>query len=263
MSNYNILFLDIDGTILKSDHTIDPSTKDAIQQVKEKGIEVFLATGRPLHELANISKELDVHSFIGYNGAYAVYKDEEIINEPMNPDTVDFYLDVAKKHNHDMVLYTSNANTFTSLENKSVKVFSDIFNLQKNTLFNSDVRADILGITLINIGEGAYKLYHKPEEDIYFSQVNVPNLKDSYDVIRENVNKGRAIKHILDMLQLSPDRAIAFGDGMNDKQMLQYVGESFAMGNANPELFSYAKRTTTSVDDDGIFNGLKTLGLVE
>jgi hydroxymethylpyrimidine pyrophosphatase-like HAD family hydrolase len=45
--------------------------------------------------------------------------------------------------------------------------------------------------------------------------------------------------------------------------MLMTVGEGFAMGNAHPDLFAYAKHKTTAVTDSGIFNGLKTLGLLD
>ncbi len=69
MTAYQIIFLDIDGTILRPDDTIQESTRHAVAQAKEKGIEVFLATGRPLHEIAEIGKELNISSFIGYNGA--------------------------------------------------------------------------------------------------------------------------------------------------------------------------------------------------
>ena len=68
---------------------------------------------------------------------------------------------------------------------------------------------------------------------------------------------------MLDALNISADEAIAFGDGMNDLDMLQFVGHSFAMANGNPKIFEYAKYKTTSVQEDGIYNGLKKLGLLD
>ncbi|MBM7570857.1 HAD family hydrolase [Aquibacillus albus] len=259
--NYKILFLDIDGTILRADHTIEASTKDAIHQVKEKGIEIFIATGRPLHEVYDIAEALHIGSFIGYNGALAKYQDKEIVNETIDSSTIHDYLATAKKHGHEMVLYTSSKNTFTSMDAPVVKEFINYFDLKENEWFRSDVINDILGITIMNVKENEASLYET--EDIYLSQVNVEGLKHSYDVIQNRVNKGRAVNAILKLLQIHPDEAIAFGDGMNDKEMLQNVGESFAMGNGHPDLFQYAKRRTSSVMDSGIFNGLKSIGLVK
>ncbi|MCT2535267.1 HAD family hydrolase [Aquibacillus koreensis] len=263
MNNFKILFLDIDGTILKTDHTIEDSTKEAIKQVKADGMEVFLATGRPIHEIYDIAEELDIHSFIGYNGAYAMYKDEVVFNEPMQRELIEQYVKIAKENDHEMVLYTKDSNHFTSLDTNTAKEFINYFDLRENKLLHKDVMDEILGITMMNVKEEEPLLYDIPETDIYFSPVNVLGITDCYDVIRENVSKGRAIKAVLERINISQREAIAFGDGMNDKQMLQYVGESFAMGNAHPELFQYAKHRTTSVSESGIYNGLKSLGLVK
>ena len=261
MTKYKALFLDIDGTILKEDHTIQDSTKEAIRQVKAKGLEIFLATGRPLHEVSHIAEELNVHSFIGYNGAFAIYQDREILNETMKRETVAYYLEVCAQQDHEMVLYTSDKNLFTSLDKSYVKQFIANFGLKENHLFTTDQIENILGITIMNLTEAEIPLY-ETSEPIYFSQVNVADFTDNYDVIRENVNKGRAIKLALDELGFEPSNAIAFGDGMNDKQMLEYVGEGFAMGNAHKDLFAYANQQTTTVDDNGIYNGLKKIGLI-
>src|SRR5699024_8027336 len=113
---YNILFLDIDGTILKPDHTYTASTKDAISQLQNQGIEVFLATGRPLHEINDLAEELNVHSLIGLNGALAIYQGKTIVDEPMDSYTVKQFLEIAESNGHEMVLYTSEKNYFTSLD---------------------------------------------------------------------------------------------------------------------------------------------------
>src|SRR5690625_1483606 len=147
---YNILFLDIDGTILKPDHTYTNSTKDAISQLKNQGIEVFLATGRPVHEIAELAEELNVQSLIGYNGAYAIYQNKTIINEPMHSDTVKQFLDIAKEQNHEMVLYSNGKNYFTSLDSAVSQKFMDTFQLKHNELFTEDVIEDILGATIMN-----------------------------------------------------------------------------------------------------------------
>lgn len=259
---YNILFLDIDGTILKPDHTYTASTKDAISQLQQQGIEVFLATGRPLHEINDLAKELNVHSLIGYNGAFAIYQDKTIVDEPMDSDTVKQFLEIAKGNGHEMVLYTSEKNYFTSLDKPIVNKFIETFQMKHNELFRNEVSGEILGATIMNVNEDQAALYQL-EANIHLSQVNIAGVENSYDVIRKNVNKGTAIKQLRELLDIPKAGTIAFGDGMNDKEMLQSVGEGFAMENAHPDLFAYAKHTTTSVSESGIFNGLKQLGLVK
>ncbi|MGM7723366.1 HAD family hydrolase [uncultured Metabacillus sp.] len=263
MTNYKILFLDIDGTILRPDDTIEESTKKAVAEVKQKGVDVFLATGRPLHEIAHIAEELKIESFIGYNGAYAIHKGEDIFKSPMKAETVRSFVEIAKYNGHELVLYTHEKNIFSDLESSVVKDFIHSFHLQNNEGYSVDVIHSILGITLINLSENEPALYEKDDPSIHLSQVNVDGLRHCYDVIRDNVNKGIAVQHILELLDIPKESAIAFGDGMNDKEMLSVVGEGFAMGNAHPDLFQYAKHKTTKVTDSGIFNGLKSLGLID
>lgn len=258
---YKILFLDIDGTILKPDHTISEFTKEAIEQVKKRGIEVFFATGRPLHEITRLAKELKVDSFIGHNGAYAVYNNQTILNEPIDGSLIKRFLEIAKAHHHEAVLYAPGKNYFTSLDHPLVVQFNQYFDLKDNALFTEDAIDQILSLTVLNVKPSQTPLY-EIDEDIRLSQVHVEGSEHAYDILRHTVNKGEAIKKVLECLNISKEQAIAFGDGMNDKEMLETAGESFAMGNAHPDLFPYAKHKTTSVTDAGIFNGLKTLGLV-
>jgi len=103
MKPYKVLFLDIDGTILRPDHTMEDSTKKAIKTVQEQGIETVLATGRPLHEITELGYELNIQSYIGYNGALALYKGKQILAEPMSVKTVEYILEVAARNNHDVV----------------------------------------------------------------------------------------------------------------------------------------------------------------
>ncbi|MGN8644466.1 HAD family hydrolase [Gracilibacillus sp. HCP3S3_G5_1] len=263
MTNYQALFLDIDGTILRRDHTIQDSTKTAVKQAQDKGIEVFLATGRPLHEIDDIANTLGIDSFIGYNGAYATYNNKTVVDEPISGEVIDHFLHIAEKNDHEIIFYTSELNLVTSTTKKLVQDFIEYFDLKDYQRYEDAYRNQILGITLMNLHPDDPALYHFEQEEMYFSQVNVQGLSHCYDMIRENVNKGQAIKKVLHQLDIPTEAAIAFGDGMNDKQMLQFVGESFAMGNATPEVFQYAKYRTTSVEESGIYNGLKRLGIVK
>ena len=259
---YKLIFLDIDGTILMPDHTYSHSTKDSIIQLKNQGIEVFIATGRPLHEIKELGEELNVDSFIAYNGAYAVYNKQTIVDEPMEGLQVQRFLEIAKEKNHEMVLYANGKNYYTSLDKPVVTNFIKTFQLRHNALFTNEVSDPIIGITLMNLIPSQTALYEW-DDNIHLSQVNVEGNKHAYDIIRNNVNKGEAVKKVLQRLNIKMEQSIAFGDGMNDKEMLQAVGEGFAMANAHPDLFEYAKHRTTSVSNSGIFNGLKKLGLVK
>jgi Cof subfamily protein (haloacid dehalogenase superfamily) len=262
MSQYKVLFLDIDGTILTPDDKIEESTKIAVAKAQEQGIEVFLATGRPIHEILDIAEKLKVNSFIGYNGALGIYKGEDLYKDYMPTGLVDNFFKLAKEYNNEMVLYTNNHNAFTSLDSPIVNKFITKFHLHKNELYKRSDLTNILGITLMNVC-GNEDRHYLNEGGIHLAQVHVEGMENCFDVIRDHVNKGFGVNCVLTHLGIGKEAAIAFGDGLNDKEMLMNVGESFAMGNAHPELFSYAKHKTTAVAHSGILNGLKTLRLID
>lgn len=260
--DYRAVFLDIDGTILMPDHSYSESTVEAIKQLTAKNIHVFIATGRPLHEIIGLGSELGIENYIGYNGASAIYQGKEIVHEPMDKQIIQQFLELAKSKQHEMVLYTNRQNYFTAMDDPVTKAFIETFQMKENTNDLDMKTAQILGVTLMKLKEEDASDY-EITENIHLSRVNVPGMQHAYDVIRGNVNKGEAIKQVLQHLNLNKEQTIAFGDGLNDKEMLSTAGTGFAMGNADPKLLPYASHRTTEVSEDGIFNGLKQLGLVK
>ena len=83
------------------------------------------------------------------------------------------------------------------------------------------------------------------------------------DVVPAGVSKAEGIDRILDFYGIGLDEAMAFGDGGNDIPMLQHVGLSVAMGNAEQEVKRAASHVTTSVDDHGIARALRRFGLID
>lgn len=259
---YKILFLDIDGTLLQSDHTVCHTTKQAIKTLQQQNVHVFFATGRPLHAIMDLAKKLNVKSYIGYNGAYAIHEKQSIVNEPMKEKTITKFVHIAERFNHELVLYTYGNNFFTAPHAKKTMDFKTFFDLNNNDVFTEEIAADILGTTVVNVEAGEQSQYEISPR-ISLAQINVGGLDHSYDVIREHVNKGSAVQSILKHLNIPAEHAIAFGDGLNDKEMFQSVGTSFVMENGHQDVKKYAKYETTSNDHAGIYNGLKKIGLIE
>jgi len=84
----------------------------------------------------------------------------------------------------------------------------------------------------------------------------------SVDVIPKGGSKAEGIKKMIDRLGFKLEDVYAFGDGLNDIEMLQAAGTGVAMGNAVPEVKQHANMTTKSVEEDGIWYGLKELELI-
>jgi len=258
---YKVLFLDIDGTILNEDYIYENSTKEAILKAQESGIQVFLATGKPFYEIRELAEELNITSFISFNGAYATMNGKELFKRSFDQKTTARIVDIAKESGNDLGLYTDSQSEFTDLQAAPVQNFIKALHMKKNAKIDLDAIPPALGITLMGVSAEELSRY-EIAPNFRLSQVNVNGTDDCYDVIRLDVNKGIGVQHVLDELGLKKEQAIAFGDGMNDKEMLETVGHGFAMANANPDLFQYARYRTESVTNSGISKGLQQLGII-
>ena len=86
--------------------------------------------------------------------------------------------------------------------------------------------------------------------------------EDWIDLMRPGMNKGLAVRIICGRLGIAPDECMAFGDYLNDLELLQAVGESYAMANGHEALRSAAKHICPSNDDDGVCRTIRrTLGI--
>ena len=82
------------------------------------------------------------------------------------------------------------------------------------------------------------------------------------DVMKPGVNKGCAMRGIQQKLGISAAECMAFGDYLNDCELLQAVGESYAMENAHPALKALARRIAPSNDENGVMRVVRAaLGL--
>src|SRR5699024_7783392 len=86
--------------------------------------------------------------------------------------------------------------------------------------------------------------------------------KYSTDILPKGGSKAIGIAKLMEVLNIKHEHAYAFGDGLNDREMLEFVPNSVAMGNAVDEVKQFAAYVTKDVDKDGIYHGLKQVGLL-
>jgi Cof subfamily protein (haloacid dehalogenase superfamily) len=255
---YKIVFLDIDGTILNTKQEIPVSTKQAVNELKEKGIDVVIATGRSPYHAKSIADELHIDSFVTFNGSFIVYKGRPVFRKPIPLTDLQKLYDLSLKNNHSLT-YLSETSYFTSVENDPfmVECLSSLHYVipSAKPLFWKE---ESLYQVHLNCLDGDEQSYVEQIPDLDFVRWH----RTSLDVIPKNSSKASGIEELLQQLNISKDEAVAFGDGLNDKEMIDFVGMGIAMGNAHEELKPLAKLVTSHVDEDGILNGLKKIGLL-
>ncbi|MFT8317255.1 MAG: Cof-type HAD-IIB family hydrolase [Sporolactobacillus sp.] len=262
MSQVKIVFFDIDSTLYDQNKSVPESTAEAVRALQKKGIKTVIATGRAPFMFKELRKELDIHSYISFNGSYVVSEDQAISKRPLPEDVLSKLENAVQAHNHRLVFVNEEGMKIDGKLDPTVEAAIDSLKLR---LPYPEIDADYYrkreiyqGLLFYSDQEDCSYLKRKPLDSLEYVRWHPL----AVDVIPQNGSKAYGVKKMLEILHLSPDQACAFGDGNNDVEMLGYVGTGVAMGNAVDAAKEAAGLVTRPVDQEGIYYGLKKIGLI-
>ena len=260
MTKTHLLFFDIDGTLYNHQKELPSSTKQAIASLKENGHTVAIATGRGPFMYESLRNELNIDSFVSFNGQYAVLNGKQIYKQTLHKESLATLTAFAHQQGHPLVHMDERHMTSTVEDHPHMKEAIASLRLQPNPLVHDPSFHETNGViqSLLFCLEGEEQAYADAFPDFEFIRWH----PYSVDILPKGGSKTRGIEQIGNALHIPLHEVIAFGDGLNDIDMLQSVGKGIAMGNAEPETKTVAYHVTTSVDEDGIHHGLQWLGLL-
>ena len=223
-----LVAFDMDGTVLDSKLRLPKGLFEMIES--HPNVKFVVASGRQYYSLLNIFNPIKVLDLVSEDkGIYPVLGCEKT----------------------------------SYIENPPEYVMNDVaqYNVRLETV--DDIKSVVGKDNILNLA-----LYcHKRAKDNILPKLAdisgdlkaVLSAESWVDVINANVNKGNAIKVIQEIYGISPEECVAFGDYMNDYEMLQNCGESYAMENAHDEIKKVAKYIAPSNDDEGVMQVLKKI----
>lgn len=262
LSAPKIVFFDIDDTLYDQNKSVPDSTAEAIHTLQSKGVITAIATGRSPYMFQELRHRLDIHSFVSFNGSYVVHEDSPVYKNPLSRSVLKAL--ISRTENLGWSLALVNEAQMKMNGDASEKARESIASLKLPMSFpdrdphfyeNYDVYQ---GLLFYSANEDADFLNQDPLDVFRYVRWH----EFGVDVIPGNGSKAAGIKQLLNKLNLKPEDACAFGDGNNDVEMLSYVGTGIAMGNAVDAAKKSADLVTTSVHQDGIYHGLKQIGLL-
>ncbi|WP_246943718.1 Cof-type HAD-IIB family hydrolase [Bacillus pinisoli] len=259
MTNQSVIFFDIDGTLLNHDKELPRSTKEAIFKLKEAGHIVAIATGRAPFMYEDLREELGIHTYISYNGQYVVLEGEVLYTNPLHIPSLEKLTEAALEHNHPVV-FMDHEDMKANVPEHSY-ITESIETLKINRFPSHDphyYKGRELYQSLLFCPEGEETQYEQAYPDFDFVRWHPV----SVDILPKGGSKAKGIEKIVRKLGISEENQYAFGDGLNDIEMLSTVKNSVAMGNAEESVKAVAKFVTHSVEEDGILHGLKMVGLI-
>ena len=247
------IFFDIDGTLVSfKTHAIPQSTLDAVHRIREKGVKVFIATGRPMPFIRNLIG-LEYDGIMSVNGASCVTADGKVIcNRPVPKEDIKRVITDAEKHPMP-IAFTSNDKAIVCNMEAAMDKFKEVFTLLDIPLPKSTSITEALNMDVMQM----VAFFDKDEEPRIMRDVMKEcdaNRWHPYfaDCIAKGTNKATGIDDICKYYGIDISETMAFGDGGNDIAMLKHAGVGVAMGNASDEVKVCADMVTESVDNDGI-----------
>lgn len=258
---YQILVLDLDGTLTNSQKQITPPTLEALIGIQEKGKKVVLASGRPTFGVEPLAKQLHLERYgsyiLSFNGARITdcRTGQLIYNKTLPADIYETVYKIASRHPVDILAYTDKnllsgftSNKYSELESRinhmpicQVSDFCQRVSKLSNNKFlitGEPEKIDILRQEMISKFRGYLNIYCS---DPFF-----------LEIMPQNIDKAYSLQRLLNNIGLSSDDMICCGDGYNDITMIESAGLGVAMQNAQPLVKETADFITRSNDDDGI-----------
>ena len=284
---YKLIAIDLDGTMLNSYGVVTENTKNAIKRTIQKGIDVIIASGRPIDSIKTIANEIGSKNyFIAGNGAliYDIQKDENLYENYLNKEKV---LEIIKMCEENSISY--NVYTDKTILAKALK-YNVLYYYKENLKKPEDKQ------THINIVENMYDYISKMNEEkflkiticdenksVFQSIIKKLNEIENIEVLdvshmsrkviqqgteeipieyyyteisSKNVDKWYAIEYLISKLNIKKEEVIAIGDNINDKKMIEEAGFGIAMGQSSPLIKEIADYTTSSNEEDGVAQAL-------
>lgn len=267
----SLLLLDLDGTLLNGELSIGKRTSEALCSLSRKGVNVTFVTGRMLPAVKRYADSIKVTSpIIALNGAYIADPDAKYVL---------FDKRIPKPVSNEILLRLQNlsltANTIfgeraisSNLDELSKKaVESWLANIRFidriDTLSESPNMMLFIGDEN-SVKEGCTRLKPLESEALIYSYASIRYKPKWYLEIRPaGTSKGKAVKLLLEYLEVLPENVLSVGDFLNDIPMLKLTGHSACVANAHPEVKMAVDCVShLSNNQEGVLDILKQLGLV-
>lgn len=274
-----LLFFDIDGTLAYPGHRPSPATVAALHAAQRNGHKIFISTGRTESSVPEAIKEIGFDGGIYSAGGYIVIDGNVLTNRTMPDDMVQHILYELETDSFFYILECADARFKSSNTDQLVgnldlsHASSEMQRLAQEILCGVGLHTmdDYHGQPVYKIGffsMDADRIDTLAQKlDQVAKVVRFDNLVPDFPLISGEVsdfriNKGVALQEVSQYYHKTPADCIAFGDSMNDAEILQAAGLGIAMGNAEPHVKELADDICESCKDDGVAKALASLHLI-
>lgn len=257
---YELIVLDLDGTLTNSQKIITAKTKEALIRVQEEGVRVVLASGRPTPGVMPLAEELHLAEYGGYilsfNGAKIIRVEDGklIYNATIQKELIPEIYEAAKACETGIITYTDKEILLGSELDRYIETEQKINKIPYRKPEDFVKAVDFPVNKFLLTGEESHmETVAEKLKKQFGDALNIFRSEPFFvEVMPPNIDKAYSLSKLLDYLHYSRKQMICCGDGFNDISMLRYAGLGVAMDNAQLEAKRAADFITYSNDEDGI-----------
>ncbi|GGA86868.1 Cof-type HAD-IIB family hydrolase [Puia dinghuensis] len=263
---YKAVFLDMDGTLLRSDHSVSEETIKTIKTLTAKGIPVILVSARPLNAVVPTFRRLDlpVHTpVITLNGSYIVENGQPVFQAMIPLETTTQVTEQVRPFKATIAYYLQREwysevkDAWTDHEQKIMDVPIEV----------GPIGRLVEGWSARKIGPNKMMVMSEPANiaiiqqhlrSLYNGRLNIYPSKATYlEVMDTRGSKSNGVRFVSERLGIAPTEIVAMGDNYNDIEMIQFAGKGVAMGNAPDDIKAIADYVTDTNNNDGVRKALE------
>ncbi|GAA0753085.1 Cof-type HAD-IIB family hydrolase [Clostridium sartagoforme] len=264
-----LICIDMDGTLLNSNHEISERNKETLRQAKKLGVNIAITTGRLFGSARYYSNLIGIENtpVIASNGAYIKtnYEDIPILENSIPKEIAIEIYKIIKKHNLKI-----NFNSWDTLMREDEVPDDHAYTIMNKQLpedkkvkfiINSDFISAIESFDgkilkgIVIERENLDNLWAAKDElkEIFGDKLHVVSSgTDNIEIMIGTTSKGNAVAHLADILNVTAEEVMCIGDSENDISMLKFAGIGVAMGNGLQITKDIADYITDTNDNDGV-----------
>lgn len=253
------IFFDVDGTLVSmTTHTIPKSTLDCLHALRAKGIRLFVATGRHMSMMDDVRAQFEFDGYVSVSGQYCLCGSTVVHSNPIPRQGMEEMVAAMEAHGFSG-MFLEGEDCWLNLHDEAARLYIEEFQLNTPPVqpLSRALERDVYQVITLLTREREHLLLDRA------NHLKATRWHPSFlDAMPPNGGKDTGIRAILDQFGITPEGAMAFGDGENDLSMFSCVGTAVAMGNANDVVKRRADYVTAHVDEAGVRQALLHFGLL-
>lgn len=259
-----LIATDLDGTLLNSQKELSPKFIPLCQELLSSGVKIVIASGRQYHNIKRLFYPiLEQVYIIAENGGLIYHNNTCLYADEINASCHQQLLSCLHAISGTRIVFCGIQSAYTDCQDP------DFFQIAHQFFYHLEVVPDLLQVStkdtickiaIFNEHQAEAKIL--PQLQLFKEHYAIALSGDSWiDLMNPATNKGQSLVFIQEKEKLLPKDCLAFGDYLNDFELLQVCNQRYAMQNAHPKLKAIATAIAPSNDADGVVTTLNSLFL--